>query len=47
MRLEQTLLKRLDNFRFKQRFASRTAAIKWLLEAALKAKLAPGPDEVN
>jgi transposase len=35
------LLKRLDDFRFKHRFDSRAAAIKWLLDAALKAKLAP------
>jgi len=39
--VEADLLKKLDDFRFKQRFDSRAAAIKWLLEAALKAKLAP------
>jgi metal-responsive CopG/Arc/MetJ family transcriptional regulator len=47
MRLEQALLKRLDDFRFKHRFDSRSAVARWLLEAALKAKLAPGPDEVK
>jgi metal-responsive CopG/Arc/MetJ family transcriptional regulator len=35
------LLKRIDDFRFKHRFQSRTEAIRWLIEAALKAKLAP------
>ena len=39
--IKPELLKRVDDFRFKQRFASRAAAIKWLLEAALDAKLAP------
>ena len=28
-------LKRIDDFRFKHRFPSRTAAIKWLLDWAL------------
>lgn len=45
--VDPDLLKRLDDFRFKARFPSRAAAIKWLLEAALKAKLAPKPDEVK
>jgi hypothetical protein len=39
--IEPELLKRLDDYRFKHRFDSRAAAIKWLLDAALKAKLAP------
>jgi hypothetical protein len=39
------LLKKLDDFRFKHRFDSRAAAIKWLLDAALKAKLAPKETE--
>jgi hypothetical protein len=30
------LLKRVDDFRFRNRFASRAAAIKWLLEWALE-----------
>ena len=38
---DESLLKRVDDFRFKYRFASRTEGIRWLLEAALKAKLAP------
>jgi metal-responsive CopG/Arc/MetJ family transcriptional regulator len=33
------LLSRVDDFRFKQRFASRTEAIRWLIKAALDAKL--------
>jgi metal-responsive CopG/Arc/MetJ family transcriptional regulator len=41
MRLEPTLLKRLDDFRFKHRFASRTESVRWLIKAALDAKLAP------
>jgi hypothetical protein len=39
--IDPALLKRLDDFRFKQRFPTRAAAIKWLLEAALDAKLTP------
>ncbi len=39
--IEKPLLKRLDDFRFKGRFESRTDAIKWLLKAALDAKLGP------
>jgi len=34
-------LARIDDFRFKGRFASRTEAIRWLIKAALEAKLAP------
>lgn len=32
------LLKRIDDFRYKQRFPTRAAAIKWLLEFALNQK---------
>jgi hypothetical protein len=39
--IEPELLKRLDDYRYKHRFPSRAAAIKWLLDAAMKAKLAP------
>jgi len=42
--VDPELLKRLDDFRFKYRFQSRAAALKWLLEAALKARLAPAKD---
>ncbi|HWE53496.1 MAG TPA: hypothetical protein VG273_27140 [Bryobacteraceae bacterium] len=36
--IEPELLKRLDDFRFKQRFPTRAAAIKWLLAWALDQK---------
>ena len=39
--IEPGLLKRIDEFRFKHRFESRAGAIKWLLKAALDAKLVP------
>ena len=38
---DDKLLSRVDDFRFKHRFASRTEAIRWLLKAALDQKLAP------
>lgn len=34
--IEAELLKRVDDFRFKHRFDSRAAAIKWLLAWALQ-----------
>jgi hypothetical protein len=43
--IEAALLKRLDDFRFKHRFASRAAAIKWLLDWALSQKPAPAKGE--
>jgi hypothetical protein len=36
--VDTELLKRLDDFRFKHRFESRAAAIKWLLDWALNQK---------
>jgi hypothetical protein len=39
--VDEELLKPPDDFRFKNRFPTRAAAVKWLLEAALKAKLTP------
>lgn len=36
--LEKDILKRIDDFRFKHRFATRAAAIKWLLEWSLDQK---------
>jgi hypothetical protein len=39
--IEPDLLKRVDDFRYKNRFPTRAAAIKWLLKAALDAKLVP------
>jgi hypothetical protein len=45
LRLEQSLLKRLEDFRFRQRFPTRSAAIKWLLEWALSRKPVPAKGE--
>ena len=39
---DEDTLERVDNFRFEQRFASRTEAIRWLIKAALDKKLKPG-----
>lgn len=36
--VDENLLKRIEDFRFKNRFPSRAAAIKWLLDWALKQK---------
>ena len=36
--IDPALLKRVDDFRFKQRFATRAEAIKWLLAWALDQK---------
>ena len=33
---EERMLKEIDDFRFENRFPSRTEAIRWLLEWALK-----------
>jgi hypothetical protein len=41
MRMDAAILKRVDDFRFKHRFESRTEAVRWLIKAALDAKLAP------
>jgi metal-responsive CopG/Arc/MetJ family transcriptional regulator len=41
MRLDRALLKRLDDFRFRHRFESRSEAVRWLMKAALEAKLRP------
>jgi hypothetical protein len=39
--IEPELLKRVDDFRFKNRFDSRAAAINWLLKWALDQKPKP------
>ena len=39
--LEKDLMKRIDDFRFKHRFQTRAAVIRWLLDAALRVKLTP------
>jgi hypothetical protein len=36
LRLDEKLLKRVEDFRFTHRFANRTEAIRWLLDYALK-----------
>jgi hypothetical protein len=41
LKLDETLLADIDEFRFEQRFESRTKAIQWLLRTALDKKLAP------
>jgi metal-responsive CopG/Arc/MetJ family transcriptional regulator len=41
MRVEHALLKRLDDFRFRYRFESRSEVARWLMKAALDAKLRP------
>ena len=43
--IEPELLKRMDDFRFKHRFPSRAAAIKWLLQWALDQKPAPKKED--
>lgn len=39
--IESDLLKKITDFQHKHQFASRAAAIKWLLEWALKQKPTP------
>jgi len=41
MYVDQPLLDRIDNFRFKHRLDSRSEAVRWLVKAALDQKLAP------
>jgi hypothetical protein len=36
LRLEKDLFKKVEDFRFNNRFESRTQALRWLLEFALK-----------
>jgi metal-responsive CopG/Arc/MetJ family transcriptional regulator len=43
--IEPALLKRLDDFRFKNRFPSRSGAIKWLIAWALSQKPTPSDTE--
>ena len=43
--IDPDLLARVDDFRFKNRFSSRAAAIKWLLEWALKQRPAVSKGE--
>jgi hypothetical protein len=39
--IDPDLLRRIDDWSYKQRFPTREAAIKWLLEWALRQKPAP------
>jgi hypothetical protein len=39
--LEESVLAEIDDFRFENRFESRTAALRWLIRAALDRKLTP------
>jgi metal-responsive CopG/Arc/MetJ family transcriptional regulator len=41
LHLSEKLLKEVDDFRFKNRFPSRTEAIRWLLEQCLKQGVKP------
>jgi len=34
--IEPALLKRIDDYRFKNRFATRSEAVKWLIDFALR-----------
>jgi hypothetical protein len=43
--IEPELLKRVDNFRFKNRFQTRAATIKWLLAWSLDQKPVPPKKE--
>lgn len=45
MRIEPKLLNRLDDFRFRHRFESRSEAARWLLDWALDQK--PKPDKAG
>ena len=41
MRLDKPLLERIDDFRFRMRFESRSEAARWLMKYALDQKAAP------
>ena len=43
--LDDKMLAQIDDFRFKRRFPSRTEAIRWLIKAALTARLAPAKEQ--
>jgi len=42
--IDPQLLKRVDDFRFKHRFSTRAAAIKWLIDWALSQKPVPAKE---
>jgi metal-responsive CopG/Arc/MetJ family transcriptional regulator len=39
--LDEALIEKIDDFRYGNRFPSRTEAIRWLLNAAIEKKLKP------
>ena len=39
--IDEDILRRVEDFRFENRFPTRAGAIAWLLQAALDKKLAP------
>ncbi len=41
LHIDPKLVKRIDDYRFKHRFESRAAAMRWLMVAAMDAKLVP------
>ena len=43
--VDKDLMKRIEDFRFKNRFQSKAAAIKWLLVFALDQKPKPLPQD--
>ena len=43
--IDPKLLERIDDFWHDNRFKSRAACMRWLMEAAMKAKLAPKEGE--
>lgn len=45
MYMDLRLIERLDTFRFRHKFESRSQAAVWLMEAALAAKVVPGKDD--
>lgn len=45
LNVETDLLRRVDDFRFENRFSSRSAAMKWLLDAGLRSGVKPTPED--
>ena len=44
--IDPELLKRIDDFRFENRFPTRSAAVKWLLAWALEQKPEPPEQDI-
>lgn len=47
VQMENSLVGRLDDFRFSKRFPSRSAAMKYLLNWALERSPEPAPEELR